>query len=275
MLGRFGLSGHHHLQPIVKLSGGQKARVVFTAIALSNPHILLLDEPTNHLDMQARRAALRCSCPERTARLRLAGLPSTAGGPIPHPAARLNPIRLPTCSLSTRWRTRWRSLRAAWSSSRTTHACSLACATTQVGNHPPRRLTSRAAADGAASHAVSPACNAPQPEPVCVPGPDVAEAAEVWIVEDGEVTPWDGDFEVGGGGHPGWAALDRLVSQLPGGLIMSGTPWPSDVAFISHQPSFPGLAELRVQAVRVAQGLRYDAALRVCTLPACRITKTS
>ena len=53
MLGRFGLSGHHHLQPICKLSGGQKARVVFTAIALGEPHILLLDEPTNHLDMQS------------------------------------------------------------------------------------------------------------------------------------------------------------------------------------------------------------------------------
>jgi ATP-binding cassette subfamily F protein 1 len=34
-------------------AGGQKARVVFTAISLSNPHILLLDEPTNHLDMQS------------------------------------------------------------------------------------------------------------------------------------------------------------------------------------------------------------------------------
>lgn len=33
-LGKFGLSGQHHLTPICKLSGGQKARVVFTAISL-------------------------------------------------------------------------------------------------------------------------------------------------------------------------------------------------------------------------------------------------
>jgi len=52
-LGRFGLGGAHHLQPILKLSGGQKARVVFTAIALGAPHILMLDEPTNHLDMES------------------------------------------------------------------------------------------------------------------------------------------------------------------------------------------------------------------------------
>ena len=51
-LGKFGLGGQHHLTPICKLSGGQKARVVFTAISLTNAHILLLDEPTNHLDMQ-------------------------------------------------------------------------------------------------------------------------------------------------------------------------------------------------------------------------------
>ncbi|KAG1675121.1 hypothetical protein FOA52_003344 [Chlamydomonas sp. UWO 241] len=53
MLGRFGLSGAHHLTPICKLSGGQKSRVVFTAVSLMAPHILLFDEPTNHLDMQS------------------------------------------------------------------------------------------------------------------------------------------------------------------------------------------------------------------------------
>lgn len=52
-LGKFGLPSHNHLTPIVKLSGGQKARVVFTSISMSKPHILLLDEPTNHLDMQS------------------------------------------------------------------------------------------------------------------------------------------------------------------------------------------------------------------------------
>ncbi|KAI3707802.1 hypothetical protein L2E82_36644 [Cichorium intybus] len=52
-LGKFGLPSFNHLTPIVKLSGGQKARVVFTSISMSKPHILLLDEPTNHLDMQS------------------------------------------------------------------------------------------------------------------------------------------------------------------------------------------------------------------------------
>jgi ATP-binding cassette subfamily F protein 1 len=44
LLGRFGLEGHNHLTPIIKLSGGQKARVVFASICLSQPHMLLLDE---------------------------------------------------------------------------------------------------------------------------------------------------------------------------------------------------------------------------------------
>nr|POE64662.1 abc transporter f family member 4 [Quercus suber] len=52
-LGKFGLPGHNHHTPIAKLSGGQKARVVFSSISMSKPRVLLLDEPTNHLDMQS------------------------------------------------------------------------------------------------------------------------------------------------------------------------------------------------------------------------------
>ncbi|KAM3685328.1 hypothetical protein ACJW31_11G109500, partial [Castanea mollissima] len=55
-LGKFGLPGHNHHTPIAKLSGGQKARVVFSSISMSKPHILLFDEPTNHLDMQSINA---------------------------------------------------------------------------------------------------------------------------------------------------------------------------------------------------------------------------
>jgi len=50
-LGRFGLSGSHQTSPIRTLSDGLRNRVVFSQLALENPHILLLDEPTNHLDM--------------------------------------------------------------------------------------------------------------------------------------------------------------------------------------------------------------------------------
>ena len=63
-LGKFGLSGHNHLSPIAKLSGGQKARVVFTSLSLQQPHILLLDEPTvseeesMHKQMLARFCAV-------------------------------------------------------------------------------------------------------------------------------------------------------------------------------------------------------------------------
>lgn len=38
-LGKFGLPSHNHLTPIIKLSGGQKARVVFTSISLKQPHM--------------------------------------------------------------------------------------------------------------------------------------------------------------------------------------------------------------------------------------------
>lgn len=38
------------------LSGGQKSRVAFACLSLTNPHILVLDEPSNHLDMEAMDA---------------------------------------------------------------------------------------------------------------------------------------------------------------------------------------------------------------------------
>lgn len=144
-LGRFGLSGHHHLQPICKLSGGQKARVVFAAIALSNAHILLLDEPTNHLDMQVGvgwRARVPQGGGERGVgprHLSRGGLGSQSlPGRVPWGERFLSSTRRPCCtratvesttphkrtagpltlenphSPSTHWRMRWRSLRGAW-----------------------------------------------------------------------------------------------------------------------------------------------------------------
>ena len=48
-LGKFGVSGDLATQPIVALSGGQKSRTAFAAVAMMKPSILILDEPTNHL----------------------------------------------------------------------------------------------------------------------------------------------------------------------------------------------------------------------------------
>ncbi|WFD32275.1 ABC transporter ATP-binding protein arb1 [Malassezia sp. CBS 17886] len=52
-LGRFGLSGQHQTSAIRTLSDGLRNRVVFSQLAMENPHVLLLDEPTNHLDMSS------------------------------------------------------------------------------------------------------------------------------------------------------------------------------------------------------------------------------
>ncbi len=55
-LGRFGFTQQRAQTQIGKLSGGEKARLLFALMTLAKPHILLLDEPTNHLDMDTRES---------------------------------------------------------------------------------------------------------------------------------------------------------------------------------------------------------------------------
>lgn len=55
-LGAFGITGTTSLQKMALLSGGQKSRVAFACLSLTNPHILVLDEPSNHLDIEAMDA---------------------------------------------------------------------------------------------------------------------------------------------------------------------------------------------------------------------------
>lgn len=58
-LGRIGLKKTDQdkadpcLIPIRNLSGGQKARVSFCSIQVTEPNVILLDEPTNHLDIES------------------------------------------------------------------------------------------------------------------------------------------------------------------------------------------------------------------------------
>src|ERR1700733_3025139 len=55
-LGAFGITGMTGRQKMELLSGGQKSRVAFVCLYLTNPHILVLDEPSNHLDIEAMDA---------------------------------------------------------------------------------------------------------------------------------------------------------------------------------------------------------------------------
>ncbi len=52
-LGSWGIHGSTATQPLLSLSGGQRARAALALELWPRPHILLLDEPTNHLDMQS------------------------------------------------------------------------------------------------------------------------------------------------------------------------------------------------------------------------------
>ncbi|RDC60599.1 Arabinose import ATP-binding protein AraG [Alteripontixanthobacter maritimus] len=58
-LGRFGFSGDRALQPVGKLSGGERARLALALVTRDAPHLLILDEPTNHLDVDAREALVQ------------------------------------------------------------------------------------------------------------------------------------------------------------------------------------------------------------------------
>jgi len=52
-LGRMLFSGEEALKPVNILSGGEKARCMFTRMMVVQPNVLILDEPTNHLDLES------------------------------------------------------------------------------------------------------------------------------------------------------------------------------------------------------------------------------
>jgi ATP-binding cassette subfamily F protein 3 len=52
-LGKFQIQGDDALKPMMLLSGGQKSRVAFAALAFKKPHVLVIDEGSNHLSMEA------------------------------------------------------------------------------------------------------------------------------------------------------------------------------------------------------------------------------
>ncbi len=58
-LGRFGFGSDHAMLKVGRLSGGEKARLLFALITRDSPQLLLLDEPTNHLDMDARESLIQ------------------------------------------------------------------------------------------------------------------------------------------------------------------------------------------------------------------------
>lgn len=57
-IGQFGFSIDKADTAIEKLSGGEKARMLFALAGFHAPHVLILDEPTNHLDVDSREALI-------------------------------------------------------------------------------------------------------------------------------------------------------------------------------------------------------------------------
>ena len=55
-LGQFGFQGDRAFQPVIRFSGGEKARLTLALMVARRPNLLLLDEPTNHLDIDMRHA---------------------------------------------------------------------------------------------------------------------------------------------------------------------------------------------------------------------------
>jgi ATP-binding cassette subfamily F protein 3 len=58
-LAQFGLGAKNAETPAGDLSGGEKARLLFSLIGFHKPHLLVLDEPTNHLDIDSREELIR------------------------------------------------------------------------------------------------------------------------------------------------------------------------------------------------------------------------
>lgn len=54
VLGSFLFSGDDVLKVVHQLSGGEKARLLLTKLAMEQRNVLLMDEPTNHLDIQSK-----------------------------------------------------------------------------------------------------------------------------------------------------------------------------------------------------------------------------